>query len=260
MYLHEFFDRLVEFSKSLDEEDKRTVSEKLPEEELALFDLLTKPDPALTRKQEIAVKKVAEAILAKLKKEKLVLDWRKRQQTRQAVRLCIEQELDKLPEDAYPKELYEKKCELTYRHVFECYQGDGKSINGKAAWYVTRRGPNVVDFRSIDDDEQAVDPTDLATLYTSLDRKSLHVTPRPPQTEAFGDLSKRRSCRDRVLKMSTGYGKTDRRPPVSPILHAGSGQTRRLPLPHDPARRAGPQRGHEAWNQGQLLSGGRASP
>jgi len=53
----------------------------LTEEELALFDLLTKPDPKLTKKQEVEVKKVAQGLLTKLKREKLVLDWRKKQQT-----------------------------------------------------------------------------------------------------------------------------------------------------------------------------------
>jgi type I restriction enzyme R subunit len=131
--LQEFFDQLVELASSLDAEAKRAISERLSEEELALFDLLTKPVPKLTKKQEIAVKNVAKELLAKLKKEKLALDWRKKQQTKQAVRLCIEEELDHLPQDAYPKDLYEQKCEATYRHVYDSYEGDGKSVYDKAA-------------------------------------------------------------------------------------------------------------------------------
>ena len=46
-----------------------------------MFDLLTKPDIKLTRKQELEVKKIARELLEKLKQEKLVLDWRKRQRT-----------------------------------------------------------------------------------------------------------------------------------------------------------------------------------
>ena len=38
----------------------------LSEDELAVFDLLTKPKPTLTKPQEIAVKKVARDLLAKL--------------------------------------------------------------------------------------------------------------------------------------------------------------------------------------------------
>ncbi len=62
-----------------------------------------------------------------MKREKLVLDWRKRQQSRQAVRLCIEQELDKLP-PVYSTDLYKQKCDLAYRHVYDPYFGEGRSI------------------------------------------------------------------------------------------------------------------------------------
>jgi len=89
--------------------------------------VLTKPDPQLTKKEEAAVKRIVRTLLEKLKKEKLVLDWRKRQQSRQGVRLWIERSLDKLP-PAYSDDLYQHKCELTYRHVYDSYFGEGKSI------------------------------------------------------------------------------------------------------------------------------------
>lgn len=40
-------ERLVRFAQNLNAEERRGVAEGLSEEELALFDLLTKPDPAL---------------------------------------------------------------------------------------------------------------------------------------------------------------------------------------------------------------------
>jgi type I restriction enzyme R subunit len=92
-----FFDRLVIFARELTEEEKRTISENLSEEELAIFDLLTKPDMKLTKKEEQEVKKTAQDLLATLKKERLVLDWRKRQQSRAGVRMAIEEKLDLLP-------------------------------------------------------------------------------------------------------------------------------------------------------------------
>ena len=92
-----FFEKLIELASELNEEDKRHIAEQLTEEELAVFDLLTKPDPTLTDKEEQAVKKVARGLLETLKREKLVLDWRKRQQSRAAVRVCIEETLDHLP-------------------------------------------------------------------------------------------------------------------------------------------------------------------
>ena len=88
----------------------------IPQEELAVFDLLTKPGMKLTQKQEKEVKKIASELLTKLKEEKLVLDWRKRQKTQAGVRLCIETLLDDLPE-VYTDEQYELKCEVLYQHV-----------------------------------------------------------------------------------------------------------------------------------------------
>ena len=63
----------------------------------------------------------------KLKAERLVLDWRKHQQTRAAVRLDIEMILDKLPEE-YTQEKYISKCDLVYEHIYVSYYGEDKSI------------------------------------------------------------------------------------------------------------------------------------
>jgi type I restriction enzyme R subunit len=84
-----FFDKLLVFAKRLDAEEKRGLAEQLTEEELVIFDLLTKPEIALTEKEAAAVKKVAKALLEKLKQEKLVLDWRTQQTTRAGVLVTI---------------------------------------------------------------------------------------------------------------------------------------------------------------------------
>lgn len=54
-----FFEGLKNFTQSLSEGEKRHMAEGLTEEELALFDILTKPEPALSKKEEAEVKKVA---------------------------------------------------------------------------------------------------------------------------------------------------------------------------------------------------------
>jgi type I restriction enzyme R subunit len=92
-----------------------------------IFDLLTKPEAKLTKGEEGQVKKVAKTLLETLKNEKLVLDWKKRQTTRAAVRYTVETVLDQLPR-AFTPELYEQKCEVVYQHVFDCYQGQGMSL------------------------------------------------------------------------------------------------------------------------------------
>ena len=126
--VEEFFSRLMAFAKSLTEEEQRAVGEKLAEEELALFDLLTKPEMELSRKDRAQVKKTARELLATLKHEKLVLDWRKRQQARASVRVTIETVLDQGLPRVYTPEVYQEKSDLVYQHVFDSYFGAGRSV------------------------------------------------------------------------------------------------------------------------------------
>lgn len=126
------FERIVAFMKDLDEEEKRTIVENLNEEELAIFDLLTKPQMKLNKKDTNKIKKVVRELLEKLKREKLVLEWRSRQQSKAAVRLTIEEELDDLP-GIYTKPVYDSKVSLIYQHVFDSYFGAGRSIYADAA-------------------------------------------------------------------------------------------------------------------------------
>jgi type I restriction enzyme R subunit len=80
---------------------QETLREGLTEEEKALFDILTKPEPELTEKEREQVKAVARTLLQTLKDEKLVLDWTKKEQARGAVRQVIEVTLDRGLPDAY---------------------------------------------------------------------------------------------------------------------------------------------------------------
>jgi len=128
----QFFSRLVALAQTLNEEEQRAVIEKLSEEELAVFDLLIKPHVRLSNKEREQAKTVAHDLLETLKREKLVLDWRKRQQSRAAVRLAIEETLDRLP-DAYSQDLYVEKCTTVYHHVYESYYGEGRSVYSVAA-------------------------------------------------------------------------------------------------------------------------------
>ena len=126
--IDELFKKLTAFAQVLTEEDRRAISEQLTEEELAVFDLLTKPDPVLKKKEEAQVKKVVRELLEKIKREKFVLDWRKRQQSRAAVRTAIEDILDGLPEQPYPKPVYDNKCDLLYQHFYDSYFGENRSV------------------------------------------------------------------------------------------------------------------------------------
>jgi len=125
--LEEFFNRLLNFVKELQEEEKRAVMEELSEEELAVFDLIIKPDMKLKKKEEGQVKKVARELLQTLKREKLVLDWKKTQARRAAVMVTVMDKLNELP-DIFTPEIYNQKCVAVYQHVFECYHGEGRSV------------------------------------------------------------------------------------------------------------------------------------
>jgi type I restriction enzyme R subunit len=67
-----FFAEFVEFAQELNLEEKRAISENWAEEELAIFDFLTKPDISLTEKEKHEINKVAKELLSTLKQEKLV--------------------------------------------------------------------------------------------------------------------------------------------------------------------------------------------
>lgn len=133
MNVEAFFERLVEFANKLSAEESRVVAEQLSEEELAVFDLLTKPAINLKAKEVQQIKKAARELLEKLKKSKLVLDWRKRQQARAAVRVTIRDVLDEGLPSAFTPERFQEKCDVVYQHVYDSYFGGGRSVYARAA-------------------------------------------------------------------------------------------------------------------------------
>ena len=123
---------MVKLSHSLTEEEARTLSEGLNEEQLAVFDLLMRPAPPLSDAEVAQVKRVADELLSVLKRDKLVLDWRKQQGTRAGVRVAVEETLDRLP-DAFTRQLYAQKCDAVYQHIFDSYWDDGHSVYEQVA-------------------------------------------------------------------------------------------------------------------------------
>lgn len=93
--------------------------------------MLTKAEINLTQQEEQEVKQVARVLLKTLKKEKLVLDWKKRRQIRASVEVAIKDSLDRLPQ-SYSDELYEQKCQEVYQHVYENYSGQGSIYDAGA--------------------------------------------------------------------------------------------------------------------------------
>ena len=124
--IEELFDELVQFARDLSAEEQRAVAENLSEEELALFDILTKPEPKLSNAEQAEVKRVCRELLATLKREKLVLDWREKQQAKAAVMQAIRLQMRQLP-PAYTREVQQEKFARTFAHIYDHYSGAVRS-------------------------------------------------------------------------------------------------------------------------------------
>ena len=129
-----FLDNLIELAKELDAEEQRAVRERITEEELALFDLLTRADTApLSEAEREQVKRVARELLATLKREKLTLDWKKRQQSRAQVRLAVQKMLDEGLPGAFTPTMYSQACEAVYQHLYDNYPDADNNIYALAS-------------------------------------------------------------------------------------------------------------------------------
>ncbi len=118
--IEQLFEDLLRLSASLDVEQERHVRENLSEEELVVFDILTRPAPDLSAEERAEVKKVARDLLSRIK-GLLVINWRKKYAARSGLRLAIEDTLDAGLPRAYEPEIYKQKCAAVFEHIYECY-------------------------------------------------------------------------------------------------------------------------------------------
>ena len=125
--IEQLFNELLKLSQSLDDEQRRHVREGLSEEELVLFDILTRPAPDLTPDEVKSVKKVAQSLLAAVQ-ARLVLNWRDKLQARAVMLESIRITLDEGLPEGYTKELFEQKCQVVFLHVFESYAERSQSV------------------------------------------------------------------------------------------------------------------------------------
>ncbi len=88
------------------------------------FDILTKPEPALTKAAQAEVKKVWRELLATVKRKRRVLDWREKQQAKAGAMQTIEPEMRRLP-GPYTKDLRTEQLMRAYAHVYDHYSGPG---------------------------------------------------------------------------------------------------------------------------------------
>jgi type I restriction enzyme R subunit len=123
--IDDLFRELLALSRSLSDEEQRSVREHLSEEELTVFDLLTRPGPDLSPDERDEVKKVARQLLDQVRAA-LVLNWREKAQARARVRLTIEDALDEGLPRSFTPDIYQSKCAILFEHVFERF-GDNPS-------------------------------------------------------------------------------------------------------------------------------------
>lgn len=118
--IEQLFEELLKLSNSLDDEQERHVRENLTEEELVIFDILTRPAPELSTAERDEVKKVAKDLLSRLK-QLLVLNWRQKSAARSTLKLAIEDTLDSGLPRAYTPEIFNHKCSALFEHIYESY-------------------------------------------------------------------------------------------------------------------------------------------
>lgn len=122
--IEQLFQELIKLSRSLTDEQERHVRENMTEEELVIFDILTRPAPELGADERGEIKKVARELLARLK-QLLVINWRQKSTARSQLKLAIEDALDSGLPQAYTPDLYKQKCSALFEHFYENYTGKG---------------------------------------------------------------------------------------------------------------------------------------
>jgi type I restriction enzyme, R subunit len=129
--IEQVFEDLLNLTRTLSEEQQRHVRENMSEEELVVFDILTRPAPELTADERAEVKKVSRELLTKLK-QLTILNWRQKAAARSQLRLTIEDVLDNGLPRVYSKETYKEKCSKVFEHFYENYPDQSVSIYAAA--------------------------------------------------------------------------------------------------------------------------------
>lgn len=182
--IDEYLRRLIELSQTLTEEEERSAREGMTEEELAIFDLLTQPDPVLTDDERETVKAGAKTLLEHLH-DKLVQDWRRKVDVLNDVDSTIRQVLDEGLPEPYTPTIFTSKVQLVFDHVLTAYGDDGESAYTARGHSRSRiqsaeyAGP--LDVNKIADDVVTrirSDPDFAAHVATQLDAAGLRAPAR----------------------------------------------------------------------------------
>lgn len=124
----DYYEQLIKLIEDMQKENERANTEGLTEEELEIYDLLI-AGKKLTQKEEQKVKLSAKNLFKKLtesRKELLVVDWYKDDQTRETVRSAVAVSLNEDLPDSYDKVSFDSKINLLMNHFVDmAVQGYG---------------------------------------------------------------------------------------------------------------------------------------
>lgn len=124
--IDEYLRRLMALSQTLSDEEERAAREELTEEQLAILDLLTNPDPVLTEEELERVKVGAKDLLERLH-EVIVQDWHRKADVVSEVNSTIRGVLDRTLPDPYTADVFQSKVQLVFDHVLTAYGDNGES-------------------------------------------------------------------------------------------------------------------------------------
>jgi type I restriction enzyme R subunit len=123
--IEETFAKVMDLISSLDEEQRRTVTEGLSEEQLALFDLIQRGDLSKTARDK--VKEASRELLTEILSLIAPLDqWTEKEQTQAEVKTFILDHIyQTLPEPPYTSDDKQHVAGLVYQHVWQ------QSVSGR---------------------------------------------------------------------------------------------------------------------------------
>jgi type I restriction enzyme R subunit len=113
------FAKLIDLANSLSVEQRRALDEGLSEDQLALFDLVQRPD--LTKVDRERIKQASKELLAGVLKVIATMDhWTEKEQTQAEVETFILNHVyQELPEPPYTPDDKAQVAQLVYRHIWQ---------------------------------------------------------------------------------------------------------------------------------------------
>ena len=124
-----FFEALKASIGEMEEEERRAAREGLSEDELAIFDLLTKPEAEADQGAGDCGKESGAGAAGEAAGTAAISNWRAKQQTRAAVEATIRFTLNELPEEPYPEPVWKEKVDAVWAFVFARQDAAGRDFH-----------------------------------------------------------------------------------------------------------------------------------